>query len=306
MSVDELVNAHSAMRDRLFEAGLLIPTGVDGLYGRSADFERVVAGLKAAVARVGAPDGAVRMEFPPLLPRPTFEAIGYLRNFPQLSGPVFSFFGGDRDYSQLLQTLDEGADYTAHLSQTDVVLTPACCYPVYPTMTGRSLGGQVVVETSQYCFRHEPSVDPMRQQAFRMIEHITVGEPEVVLDWRSRWLERAPELLSSLGLDVRSDVANDPFFGRAGRLMSVSQREQQLKIEFLIPVFGEENPTACASINYHQDHFGELFSIATADGAVAHSSCVGFGLERCTVALVAAHGTDLDKWPNSVKDVLWP
>jgi len=104
---------------------------------------------------------------------------------------------------------------------------------------------------------------------------------------------------------VRPDVANDAFFGRAGRLMSMSQREQQLKIEFLVPVFGDEHPTACASINYHQDHFGELFHIHTADGERAHSSCIGFGLERCTVAMFAAHGTDLDRWPARVRARLW-
>ncbi|MCB0956694.1 MAG: hypothetical protein KDB12_11115, partial [Ilumatobacter sp.] len=72
------------------------------------------------------------------------------------------------------------------------------------------------------------------------------------------------------------------------------------------PVFGEEHPTACASINYHQDHFGELFHIHTSGGAVAHSSCVGFGLERCAVALFATHGTDADRWPAAVRERLWP
>jgi seryl-tRNA synthetase len=126
-----------------------------------------------------------------------------------------------------------------------------------------------------------------------------------VHEWRSRWLERAPQLLCDLGLEVRSDVANDPFFGRAGRLMSASQRELQLKIELLVPVFGDEDPTACASINYHEDHFGELFGIRTPDGERAHSSCIGFGLERCTVALFAAHGMSISAWPAAVRQRLW-
>ena len=292
--------------DRLFESGLLIETGVDGLYGRSADFERVIAGLKAAVGRLGAVDGAVELEFPPLIPRTTFDRIGYLRNFPQLSGPVFSFQGGEKEFGELLRTLDEGQDYAGQLSQTDVALTPACCYPVYPSQGGQVLEQPKIFQTSQYCFRHEPSPDPMRLQAFRMIENIRIGTPDQVLDWRETWLERAPTLLADLGLDVRSDVANDPFFGRAGRLLSMSQREQQLKIEFLIPVFGEEHPTACASVNYHQEHFGELFDIHTGDGELAHSSCVGFGLERCTVALFATHGTEIDSWPAAVRERLWP
>ncbi|MGB8861812.1 MAG: hypothetical protein WCC60_21330, partial [Ilumatobacteraceae bacterium] len=259
MSPEDLLAAHVGLRDRLFDAGLLIPSGVDGLYGRSSDFEKVVAGLKQAVGSLGRPDGPIEVEFPPMLPRATFDRIGYMRNFPQLCGPVFSFRGGEREFASLLHSLDAGEPYDHHLSQADVALTPACCYPVYPTLSGRVLQTAVVFQTAQYCFRHEPSQDPMRLQAFRQIENIVIGPPDEVLDWREGWLERAPALLGDLGLEVRSDVASDQFFGRAGRLMSMSQREQQLKIEFLVPVFGEEAPTACASINYHQDHFGELF-----------------------------------------------
>jgi seryl-tRNA synthetase len=300
-----LVERHAAMRERFFEAGLLIPSGVDGVYGRSAEFERVVDGLKRAVKVFGDIDGAEHYEFPPIIPRATFETIGYLRNFPQLAGPVFSFQGGERDFQALLKTLDGDQPYGEHLSQTDVVLVPACCYPVYPMLSGNMATTHKVVATAQYCFRHEPSVDPMRLQAFRQIENVSVGAPDEVHEWRSRWLERAPQLLSDLGLEVRSDVANDPFFGRAGRLMSVSQRELQLKIELLVPVFGDEDPTACASINYHQDHFGELFGIHTPDGARAHSSCIGFGLERCTVALFATHGMSTSTWPPAVRKLLW-
>ncbi|HQZ33481.1 MAG TPA: amino acid--[acyl-carrier-protein] ligase [Ilumatobacteraceae bacterium] len=305
MSPEELVKSHLAMRDRLFAAGLLIPTGADGVYGRSAEFEKVIAGLKRAVRAAGLAEHAVELEFPPLLPKKTFDSIGYLRNFPQLCGAVFSFRGGEPEYASLLKTLDGGEPYAHHLSQSDLALTPACCYPVYPTLQNQVLAEAQVFETSQYCFRHEPSQDPMRLQAFRMIEHIRVGTPDDVLDWRELWLERTPALLTDLGLQVGSDVANDAFFGRAGRLLSMSQREQQLKIEFLIPVFGDEHPTACASINYHQDHFGELFEIRTPSGELAHSSCVGFGLERCTVALFAEHGMSIDSWPAAVRTRLW-
>ena len=37
--------------------------------------------------------------------------------------------------------------------------------------------------------------------------------------------------------------------------------------------------------------FGELFEIVQADGTRAHTACVGFGLERITLALLRAHGT---------------
>lgn len=305
MSPIEPLSAHRALRDRLFDAGLLIRTGVDGLYGRSADFESVVGGIDSSVRRLAAGDNPIVVEYPPLLPKAVFDRIEYLRNFPQLCGPVFSFDGNDKDHAELLRQLDAGESYASSLTQTQVVVTPACCYPVYPSLAGALDDEGVLYEICSYCFRHEPSEDPMRLQAFRLREHVRVATQEQVLDWRDLWLQRAPELLGALGLQVTSDVANDPFFGRAGRLMSTSQREQQLKIEFRVPIFGEDHPTACASMNYHQDHFGDLFQI-TAGADTAHSSCIGFGLERCAVAMFATHGVKIDRWPATVRRSLWP
>lgn len=301
----ELADAHREMRDRLVAAGLLVPSGVDGLYGRNKVFEQVVDGVDRAVIRIGAEDDPTVLDFPPLIPKATFDKIGYLRNFPQLVGPLFTFAGGNAEHAELLSRLDDESSYADLLSQSGVAFTPACCYPVYPTLAGDLPAQGAIVECRSYCFRHEPSVDPMRMQAFRQREHIRVGTEEQVLAWRETWLARAQWLFEAAELPMTADVANDPFFGRAGRLLSMSQREQQLKIEFLVPVFGDENPTACASINYHQGHFGHLFGIHTAD-TDAHSACIGFGLERWAVALFATHGTDVERWPSAVKDHLWP
>jgi hypothetical protein len=49
---------------------------------------------------------------------------------------------------------------------------------------------------------------------------------------------------------------------------------------------------------------GVAFDIRTHDGAVAHSACVGFGLERVALALFKKHGLQLEKWPAEVRDVL--
>ncbi len=306
MHADELKQVHAELRDRLFHAGLLIPSGVDGLYGRNATFEAVVRAVDEQACLLGVDEQPEVVEFPPFLPRATFDRIGYLQTFPQLAGTVFSFTGGDREHAALVRQLEAGEEYADALSQTEITLVPACCYPVYPAATGAlPLGGRVF-ELKTYCFRHEPSVDPMRMLAFRQREHVKLGTPDQVQEWRARWFERVPKLFSELGIDVTTEVANDAFFGRAGRFMASAQLEQELKFEFRIPVYGEEHPTACASLNYHQAHFGELFDIRGDDGAEAHSSCVGFGLERCAVALFARHGTDIESWPRAVRSRLWP
>ena len=69
----------------------------------------------------------------------------------------------------------------------------------------------------------------------------------------------------ALELPFDLDVANDPFFGRAGRMLAASQRDQELKFELLVPINSDEKPTACLSFNYHQDHFGALWGIETGD-----------------------------------------
>ncbi len=164
-------------------------------------------------------------------------------------------------------------------------------------------GGLTLDTRDSYVFRREPSSDPSRMQIFHMREIVRVAERETVLEWRERWRQRAAELLRSLGLELELDVANDPFFGRAGRMLASQQREQQLKWELLAPVAGGSQ-TAIASSNYHQDHFGLAYEIETADGEVAHTGCMAFGEERVTLALFSAHGLNTGAWPSAVRDQL--
>jgi hypothetical protein len=49
-------------------------------------------------------------------------------------------------------------------------------------------------------------------------------------------VERAPQLFDAVALPVRQDLADDPFVGRAGRRMAMGQHEQQLNLEFLVPI----------------------------------------------------------------------
>jgi len=207
--------------------------------------------------------------------------------------------GNERDHMALLDKLEKKEDWTAGQKATKVVMTPAACYPIYPTMAKRGplpKDGRLV-DVYSYCFRHEPSVDPARMQLFRMREYVRIGSPQQVMDFRQLWLERGQKLMESLKVPLKIDVANDPFFGRAGKMLAVNQRDQNLKFELLIPITSETSPTACLSFNYHQEHFGHLWHLQTHDGAVAHTACVGFGMERVTLALFKHHGFDVGAWP---------
>ena len=143
-------------------------------------------------------------------------------------------------------------------------------------------------------------------QAFRVREFVRVGSADAVIEWRNMWLQRGVDLLLSLDLPAKSDVAADPFFGRGGRMLAANQREQKLKFEVLVPVISEENPTAVCSFNYHQEHFGKIFEINTPDWAIAQTACLGFGMERVVMALFRTHGYVPAEWPKHVREQLWP
>jgi seryl-tRNA synthetase len=297
-------SAYEAYRDELVAAGLLIPLGVRGVFGRSGTFEHVIDKFDALVTRHGRALNPVVMRFPPVFARSNYEKIDHINNFPDLMGSVHTFTGDDKAHRAMLSKFTAKEDWSRDLNASQVMMTPAICYPLYPTVAGKLPEGGLRVDLQGYAFRHEPSDDPARMQIFRMHEYVRIGTPDEALEHRQYWLDKTQEVFRSVGLDVEAVVANDPFFGRGGKVQKAIQREQALKFELVIPICSEDNPTAIGSCNYHLDHFGSVFDIKTADGAVAHSACVGFGLERIALALFKKHGFRLEAWPREVRDVL--
>lgn len=293
------------LTDDLVAAGHIIPVGVQGIFGRGPVFEDVLRRFDDYVSRVAANDGAVKMSFPPCLDRKVLERSEYLDSFPQLAGTIFSFTGNEAQHKELIENVHEGRPWTHLQTMTAVCLTPAACYPVYPSFTGTIPAEGRLVDMQNWVFRNEPSPEPTRMQSFRVREFVRVGTPDMVVAWRDVWLQRGLDILKSLGLPAHSDVASDPFFGRGGRMLAANQREQQLKFEVLVPVISEAKPTAVCSFNYHQDHFGKLFEIYQQNGELAHTACLGFGLERIVMALFKTHGMQPENWPQTARDILW-
>jgi seryl-tRNA synthetase len=287
----------------LVGAGLLVESGIPGVYGRGETFEHVLLRFDALVTRETKDDGADVVRFPPVLPRHTLEATGYLSSFPNLAGSVFSFAGDEETALELGARAARHDDWSDLQAQTEVALLPAACYPVYPWVAaaGQLPAGGRLVDVCCYCFRNEPSHDPARMQSFRQRENVRIGTPDEVAAWHREWAERGAAVLDSVGLYTETVVASDPFFGRAGRMLSASQREQGLKLELVHPI-SSDRPSAIMSVNNHQDHFGLDFAIQTSDGETAHTACFGFGLERITLSLFRVHGLDTRRWPSEVRE----
>jgi len=289
----------------LVENGLIIPVGVNGVFGRGAVFENVLQRFDELVVRLSSADKAEIRTYPPVICRSVLERVNYLDSFPHLCGAVYSFLGDEQGAKVLSGRIHRGEPWGDLLGMSDVVLSPAACYPLYPTLSGCVPAQGRVFTMHHWVFRHEPSTEPTRMQSFRVREFVKVGPKDSVVEWRDTWLQRGVDLLQSLGLPARPDVASDPFFGRSGEMLSASQIQHRLKFEVLVPVISEEKPTAVCSFNFHQDHFGSTFDIRMPGGEVANTACLGFGLERVVMALFKKHGFQIDRWPREVRDQLW-
>lgn len=305
-TTDQLEDLQTEFRAGLEANNWLLPTLGEGVNGLGPQAEDVVQGITGAARRIVADldeaPGTRRLRFPPVNGTRLLERTDYVASFPQLLGTINAFEGDNAAHRELLATYQEHGDWSSSLTPAGHSLIPAVCHPLYAYLEGTEVDG-TVYELVGECYRHEPSADPMRLVTFRMFEAVRLGTPEQAVEHRALWLEAGLGLLRKLGLEVEADTANDPFFGRAGKLLSAGQRQAQLKFEILTEVY-PGHPTAIASANLHEDHFGEAFHLRTVDGQAAHSACFGFGLERVTLALAAKHGFDTAAWPTGVRDEL--
>ncbi|MFI5798022.1 hypothetical protein [Streptomyces sp. NPDC051677] len=302
----------SAFLTDLVSSGHLLPLGADGVYGHGSAFEAIVEGVQQAITERGADQRATSVRLPPVYPAADFARTGYPVSFPHLGGAVFTFRGSEQwCRSSSADAADEAEQdgWTASLGPSDLVLVPAACQPVYALQRGALPAGGRVLDVLAQCFRREPSSDPFRMQTFRQREYVYLGDAAGARTHLDTWRARGVELLREIGLAASPSAASDPFFGRAGRLLAANQRDAGAKTELVVPVPAtgtEGKPTswAVASCNHHGDHFGVSFGISSG-GAPAHTACVGFGLERLTLALFGTHGMDPVRWPVSVRKALF-
>lgn len=267
----------------LIAAGWAVAAGINGAPAWTPRFEQVVAELQQALSGGGS-RGPVW--YPPVMSARDAERAGYAQSFRDLLGSVHA--------------LSDGQD----VSPTDAVLVPAMCYHIYPRLAGQAVSQLATFDLSGYCYRHERTHEHGRLRAYRVREFLALGAADAALAWRDEELERACSFFGRLGLAVRAEPAADPFFGHGGALLRATQLEQQLKFEFVCRIAAAGNGTAIASANYHKDHFGIAFGIRGPGGGVAHSSCLGFGLERIVLALIHAHGHDRRDWPDITADAV--
>ena len=294
---------------RLISGGVLSPAGAKGVYDRRGAYTEVIEAVARLITRTSldaldlAANGTYEVHrFGPILPMPVYERTDYVDSFPQLTGMISVFNGGNREHNQIIQARAHGEPWVQHFEPGDAMMVSAACHPVYEQLPKDIPAEGITADVEGWCFRHEPSDDPLRQQTFRMKELVYVGTREGAAEFRAGWIPRVLDMLRSLELPVSTVSANDPFFGRVGTLLANGQLDKDLKTEFVVSLYGPDNEaTAISSCNNAEDHFGVKFGLTNSDGEPAHTACTAFGLDRITLALFAVHGIDVTAWPPATR-----
>ena len=98
--------------------------------------------------------------------------------------------GSEASIRSAVYRYDNGGDWTTSVTSSDLVLSPAACYPVYPIVATRGPlpGGGLLFDIEADVFRHEPSRSLDRLQSFRMREFVRIGSPQEILEFRESWM----------------------------------------------------------------------------------------------------------------------
>lgn len=126
------------------------------------------------------------------------------------------------------------------------------------------------------CGRYEAGAgwSRTRRWSFSMREIVFVGAPSEAEQFRESMLDALTVLAGELALPHRVVAASDPFFTR-DRPRTRYQRAFEVKHELVARMAGDRGePVAVASVNLHQQHFGDGFGIALPDGSSAHSASI--------------------------------
>lgn len=249
-----------------------------------------------AFLRLAARWRAAEESHPATIPADRLQRVGYLCSFPhQANFPV----GMDRAEANIGAFVDgpilegDGTVAVTELAPIGEVLTPAACYHLFNGHQGETLAGPLYLTTRNTCFRQEAEYIPLRRLwSFSMREIVCLGTKVETAGFLKETQAMADRFFELIDLPLEWLTATDPFFRPQSNPKYLLQKVQPVKHEATYA-----GTLAIASVNAHQDHFGDSFQI-TRDGEPAYSCCTAFGIERWLYAITDRYGTDPGSWPD--------
>jgi seryl-tRNA synthetase len=290
----------------LESSGQVVPIQ-PGFYTLQGDFLRVFQAINRATLQMASTLNAIEQEHPAVWPVRLFKMIDYFHEFPHqmiLCAPVKDDFASRSLFSKLYRKDQdfESVPMDGLMADASYGLQPAVCDCCYYSLEGAKAHTDAFYTTVNKVFRNERSATNRldRLTNFSVRDIMFVGGEAFVLEARERLIDMLSRFLADLQINAKIETANDPFFANESAMKSVFQNAHRLKYELLARIPHLDKDIAVGSINLHTDFFGRAFDIRMADGSLAHSGCIGVGMERMTYALFCQHGPLLAQWPAAL------
>jgi len=246
---------------------------------------RVLRAIDAVFRRLAEGWDAPEFRFPFLMRCEDLDRFDYYDNFPHL-GLAATRLDPERLGGLLKQSQRPVERIPADVMEpTAFALPSAACYSVYVNLAGSTLPAEGTLRTTVgTCFRNETHYQGLqRLLGFSMREIVCVAAEETAKNHLLRAKDAVTTLCAELGLDLRLEVATDPFFDKNSGKAKM-QRLFPVKEEFVV------GGLAIGSVNYHRNFFGERCGILAGEDT-AHTSCLAFGLERWVHVLTDRFGS---------------
>lgn len=281
----------------------------DGLFMFQGLFWKLFQTFHDYVKELAKKYDAIEQEYPVLWPVDLFKEINYFKEFPQqviLAAPIKDNFESRNSFAQ---EYGKDKDFSA-ISMADFAdesrygLQPAVCDICYYALRNETGYENKVYTTYNKVFRNEVSKTGSLDRLinFSVRDIMFVGDKNFVLMMRQHLIDEVIEFVKLLGLDVKIETANDPFFCNESVAKNVFQSVAKLKYEILAKLNYSDSYMAVGSINLHLDFFGKAFNIKLPDGSNAYSGCLGIGFERLVFAFFCQYGHDSSLWPTEIKE----
>jgi seryl-tRNA synthetase len=272
----------------------------DGLVGLRGSLLALFRFFERRFREIARDFGAEEQHYPVMVPSELLAEVGYFGHFPQHL-TFCSHLPGSLPVLQAVAAQPE--TLLEHLQEPRHVLTPAVCLPCYRQNRGAVIDGVRTLTMQNHVFRYEgTNFRPMsRGWDFTVRDVVFFGSYDDLSRLRAEVMERAVELCRELDLEVTIELANDPFFLDASRDKAVYQRMGEVKYELLFPLPHRAESLAASSFNLHRDFYTSVYDTRRANGDLAESACMGFGLERWMYGFLTQKGLDPEKWPGSVR-----
>ncbi len=273
----------------------------DGLVGLRGPLLELFRFFERTFRKLAADYRAEENHYPVMVPTALLGEIGYFGHFPH-HVTFCSHLRGDLPVLEDVASSPNEPRIEGRLAPHDHVLTPAVCLPCYRQQRGVVLeAGAVRTLTMQnHVFRYEgTNFRPLeRGWDFTVRDIVFFGGYDDLVRLRFEVMSRAMALCRELDLEATIELANDPFFLDASRDKAIYQRMGEVKYELLFPLARSGQSLAASSFNLHRDYYTSVYDTRIADGVLAESACMGFGLERWVYGFLIQKGLDPARWPE--------